>query len=69
MLRRRSVRGELLSSVGAWRHAIAAALAAAAVTWAWPAAIQAATINVTTTSDDAVAGDGTVSPMRRPTHL
>jgi CSLREA domain-containing protein len=50
-----------MSSVGAWRHAIAAALVVAAVVCAWPAAVQAATITVTTTSDDAVAGDKTVS--------
>jgi hypothetical protein len=47
--------------VGAWRHAIAAAVVVAAATCASPAAVQAATINVTTTSDDRSPGDGTVS--------
>jgi hypothetical protein len=40
---------------------IVAALVVAAISCAWPAAVQAATITVTTASDDAVAGDATVS--------
>jgi hypothetical protein len=47
--------------VRAWRYAIAAALVVAAVACAWPAAVQAATITVTTTADDRSFGDGTVS--------
>jgi hypothetical protein len=50
-----------MSSVGGRRQVIAAALVVAAVTCAWPAAVQAATINVTTSSDDRSSADGTVS--------